>query len=183
MFLEGSPASSTFGPAALAAAGLIFCAGLAAGHLLRPAISATAASGAEPISVLPSDPRAPTGAVYPADVVRINDGDTFEARVRIWPGLDVTTKVRLRSIDAPERKARCDEEFRRAEAAREALRRILDEGGVRLAQVGLDKYGGRVLADVSTRMTADVSAALLQAGHARRYSGGRREGWCELERQ
>jgi endonuclease YncB( thermonuclease family) len=35
------------------------------------------------------------------DVLRVIDGDTFEARIRIWPGHDVTTKVRLRDIDAP----------------------------------------------------------------------------------
>lgn len=163
-------------------AAALFVAGIAAGQWMRPAGSTGGSQAGEPAPPFQATPP-PAGAVYPADVVRINDGDTFEARVRIWPGLDVTTKVRLRSIDAPELNARCGEEFRRAEAAREALRRILDEGGVRLAQVGLDKYGGRVLADVSTRMTADVSAALLQAGHARRYSGGRREGWCGFERQ
>jgi endonuclease YncB( thermonuclease family) len=38
---------------------------------------------------------------HPAEVLRVLDGDTFEARVRLWPGLDVTTKVRLRGVDAP----------------------------------------------------------------------------------
>jgi endonuclease YncB( thermonuclease family) len=42
----------------------------------------------------------------------------------------------------------------------------------------LDKYGGRVVADVSTQGTSDVSSALLGAGHARRYGGGHRDGWC-----
>jgi endonuclease YncB( thermonuclease family) len=46
-------------------------------------------------------------ASAPADVIRILDGDTFEARARVWPGLDITTKVRLRGIDAPEMRARC----------------------------------------------------------------------------
>ena len=39
---------------------------------------------------------------HPVDVVRTIDGDTFEARVHLWPGLDMTTRVRLRGIDAPE---------------------------------------------------------------------------------
>ena len=43
---------------------------------------------------------------YPVEVLRVIDGDTFEARVRIWPGMDVTTKVRLRGIDAAELHAR-----------------------------------------------------------------------------
>jgi micrococcal nuclease len=47
-----------------------------------------------------------------------------------------------------------------------------------IAQVGPDKYAGRIDAVVSTRNTADVSAALLSGGWARSYGGGRREGWC-----
>jgi endonuclease YncB( thermonuclease family) len=50
---------------------------------------------------------------YPARVVRVIDGDTFEARVRVRPGLEVTTRVRLRRIDAPELHARCASEFLR----------------------------------------------------------------------
>jgi endonuclease YncB( thermonuclease family) len=115
---------------------------------------------------------------YPAEVLRIIDGDTFEARVRVWPGLDVNTKVRLRNVDAPELHARCADEQAKAQAARTALETILAAGGVSLSQVGIDKYGGRVDALVATRDTADVSAALLSGGWARNYDGGRRGGWC-----
>jgi hypothetical protein len=38
---------------------------------------------------------------------------------------------------------------------------MLAAGGVTISQVGIDKYGGRVDAVVSTRDTADLSAALL----------------------
>jgi micrococcal nuclease len=115
---------------------------------------------------------------HPAEVLRVIDGDTFEARVRIWPGMEVTTKVRLRSIDAPEMHARCEDERVKAIAARDALARLLSEGAVGVARIGQDKYGGRVDADVSTVGTSDVSAVLLERGLARRYSGGRRESWC-----
>ena len=115
---------------------------------------------------------------HPAEVLRVLDGDTFEARVHLWPGLEVTTRVRLRGIDAPELKARCGEERAKAEAARDALRILLDQGDVGISSVTLDKYGGRVLADASTRATPDVSSALLGAGAVRRYSGGQRQGWC-----
>ena len=54
----------------------------------------------------------------------------FEARVRVWPGLDVDTKVRLRGIDAAELHARCADELAKAQAARTALETILAEGGV-----------------------------------------------------
>jgi endonuclease YncB( thermonuclease family) len=119
-----------------------------------------------------------TRGAYAADVLGVVDGDTFEARVRLWPGLDVTTKVRLRGIDTPELKARCAEERVKAEAARNALERMLSEGEVVIGSVGLDKYGGRVVAEAATRDTGDVGAALLASGLARPYGGGRRESWC-----
>jgi endonuclease YncB( thermonuclease family) len=112
---------------------------------------------------------------HAAEVVRVIDGDTFEARVRIWPGMEVTTRVRLRGIDAPEMHARCEDE--RVKALN-ALVRILGEGKVGISRIGQDKYGGRVDADVSTARTSDVSAAMFERGLARRYSGGRRESWC-----
>ena len=115
---------------------------------------------------------------HPAEVIRVLDGDTFEARVRVWPGMDVTTRVRLRGIDAPEMHARCDDERVKAEAARDALAALLKEGGVGISNIRQDKYGGRVDADASTAATSDVSAALFNGGYARRYAGGKRQGWC-----
>jgi endonuclease YncB( thermonuclease family) len=115
---------------------------------------------------------------HPVDVIRTVDGDTFEARVHLWPGLDLNTRVRLRGIDAPELKASCPEELQMAEAASGALRGLLGEGEVTILNIGPDKYSGRVVADVATKKTGSVSAALLAAGHARSYSGGHRNGWC-----
>jgi endonuclease YncB( thermonuclease family) len=165
--------------ALLALAGAIFGLGLAAGTAVKPWLPL---QHARPVSTGFSTARfaGPFDGVhaYPAEVVRVIDGDTFEARVRVWPGLDVDTKVRLRNIDAPELHARCRDEFRKAEAARAALQAILAAGGVMISRVGLDKYAGRVDALVATRSTADVSAALLSGGWARSYDGGRRGRWC-----
>ena len=118
------------------------------------------------------------GVRHPVDVIRTIDGDTFEARVHLSPGLDPTTRVRLRGIDAPELKAACPQELQMAEAAGAALRGLLGEGGVTIYNIGPDKYNGRVVADAATRRTDNVSAALLAAGHARGYRGGRRSAWC-----
>ena len=118
-------------------------------------------------------------ASLPTDVLRVIDGDTFEARVHVWPGLDITTKVRLRGIDAAELRARCPAERAKAETARDALSAMLADGPVGVFGISLDKYGGRVVADARTRSIANVSAELLGRGLARSYSGGRREGWCD----
>lgn len=153
-----------------------FATGFAAASLVAP-VSADRA--------VPSPPTANAGLLpakwrggHPAEVLRVIDGDTFEARVRVWPGLDITTKVRLRGIDAPEVHGRCESERSSAVAAREALARILNEGSVGIARVSNDKYGGRVDAEVSTAQTEDVAAALLTAGMVRAYSSGRRRSWC-----
>ena len=115
---------------------------------------------------------------HPVDVIRTIDGDTFEARVHLPPDLNLTTRVRLRGIDAPELKAACPQELQMAEAATAALRALLGEGDVRIFNIGPDKYGGRVVADVTTRRSGNVSTAMLAAGHARSYGGGHRSGWC-----
>jgi endonuclease YncB( thermonuclease family) len=126
----------------------------------------------------PSAARNAPRAIYPAEVLRVIDGDTFEARVPLWPGLDVTTRVRIRDLDTPELRARCDAERRLAFAARDELQRLLDRGAVGVARVTLDKYGGRVVADVSADAVPDIAAALIAAGLGRRYDGGRRVSWC-----
>lgn len=115
---------------------------------------------------------------HPVDVLYTVDGDTFEARVHLWPGLDLSTRVRLRGIDAPELKAQCADELKRAEAATAALRGLLADGGVAIYNIGPDKYQGRVVADVATKRTPNVSTALLDGGYARPYGGGHRDGWC-----
>ena len=115
---------------------------------------------------------------HAVDVIRTIDGDTFEARVHLEGGLDLNTRVRLRGIDAPELKAACAQELQMAEAATGALRALLGEGDVRIFNIGPDIYAGRVVADVATRRTGNVSTAMLAAGHARSYGGGHRNGWC-----
>jgi len=167
---------------ALAAA--MFVLGLGIGATVMPVFAsrggeqtATVAPAAAPVAAPVAAPSSLRPA-HPAEVLRVFDGDTFEARVNLWPGLNVTTRVRLRGIDAPEMKAHRSEERTKAEAARHALKALLDQGEVGISRVILDKYGGRVLADASTRSTPSVAAALLDAGYVRRYEGARRNGWC-----
>lgn len=163
--------------------GVIFGLGLLAGAILHPPAGTDPFASAARERGAFSWPRYRFAefnpqATYRADVLRVIDGDTFEARVRIWSGFEITTRVRLRAIDAPELHARCAGEYLKAEAARTALQRLLSAGGVTLSKVGPDKYRGRIDAAVATRDTPDVSAALLKGGFARSYDGGRRAPWC-----
>lgn len=120
---------------------------------------------------------------YRASVIRVIDGDTLEARVFVWPGHEIVTKVRLRGIDAPEIKGACGPEIRQAEAARDRLAALIGDRIVSLAEIGPDKYHGRVVARVMSAGTdrpVDAGAVLVAEKLARPYGGKRREGWCVL---
>lgn len=167
--------------------GLVFVAGMAAGAGLQRAAQPAIVTPQHGQQTKPTPAATPdlrlqdlrlTAGGHAADVLRVNDGDTFEARVHVWPGMQITTKVRLRGIDAAEFNARCAEEYRMAQTARDALQRLLSEGGVTIGRIDFDKYGGRVVASAATRQTPDISTALLKAGVVRAYHGGRRETWC-----
>lgn len=112
-----------------------------------------------------------------ADVVRVIDGDTFEAAARIWLGEAIDVHVRIEGIDAPELHAHCSWERRRAEAARDYLARRIDGAAVELSRVRYDKYGGRV--DAVVRDTdGNIGEAMIAKGYARPYHGHRRRPWC-----
>src|SRR5580692_4026133 len=154
---------------------LAFSTGIAGGVALGLTVQSRPAPAAdEPVPASePARPRAtlPAPMSLPADVLRVIDGDTFEARVHVWPGLDVNTKIRLRNIDAPELHARCADEAAKAQAARTALETMLAPGAVTVSRIGIDKYGGRVDALAAARDTPDISTALLTGGFARSYDG------------
>jgi endonuclease YncB( thermonuclease family) len=114
----------------------------------------------------------------PARVLQVVDGDTVRVRARIWLDQELTTLVRLAGVDAPETKARCEEERVLAARAHALLETLAADGVVVLADVTLGKYAGRVVARVSSPGGKDWAAALLAAGLARPYDGGAREGWC-----
>ena len=114
---------------------------------------------------------------YLALVLLVTDGDTFRARVEIWPGIETVTAVRLRGIDTPELRGKCQAEKDKAIAARERLRTLLAAGPVQLSQVEPDKFAGRVDATVTVN-GRELGQVLVSEGLARPYTGGTRQGWC-----
>ena len=81
--------------------------------------------------------------------MRVLDGDTFVADAAVWPGQTVRVNVRIRGIDAPEMKARCDGERIAAVRARDELALLLGKALVAISNIAGAKYYGRVLADVA----------------------------------
>lgn len=107
-------------------------------------------------------------------VATVIDGDT----VSLWcPGRGLN-RARLSSIDAPELfSPRCVSEWIAAQRATWALRRLLwQDGALSVVHRGTDRYG-RLLVDLTVGSTR-IGPALVAAGHARPYDGGRRAGWC-----
>jgi endonuclease YncB( thermonuclease family) len=115
----------------------------------------------------------------PAQVLAVVDGDTLEVRARIWLGQDIVTRVRLAGIDTPEARSDCSRERRLAAAATAFVQAQVEAPGVRLRDITYGKYAGRVLARVETAQGQDLGAALVRAGLARPYAGGRRAPWCD----
>ena len=113
-----------------------------------------------------------------AKVVSVYDGDTFRAVAEVWPGHTVAVNIRIRGIDAPEKRGRCAGERDAAHRAREALEKLLSGGAVSVTNIAGAKYYGRVLADVATPDGMQVARRLLDEKLVRPYGGGRRSGWC-----
>ena len=115
---------------------------------------------------------------YLAHVERVIDGDTLAVRVPVWIGQELRILVRVRGIDAPERKGRCAAERHQAKRASAYLAAMVAGGPVRLSRISGGKYFGRVLADVTTAQGNDVARRLLDRKLVRPYRGKARAGWC-----
>jgi endonuclease YncB( thermonuclease family) len=120
---------------------------------------------------------APLAGAVSAAVVRVIDGDTFEARAEVWPDIHVTVAVRVAGIDAPELHARCAREREAAVSARALLAGALPPGAaVLLTRIAHDKYAGRVIAEVWLPDGRAAAPLLLGAGLAAAY--GQPQDWC-----
>lgn len=118
-------------------------------------------------------------ALWLVFVLSITDGDTFRARVQVWPGQTIETAIRIAGIDTPELHGKCEREKKRAGEARDALTTLLKNRSVFLSHVAPDKYGGRYLASVQTADGVDVAGELLRRGLAASYTGrGPKHDFC-----
>ncbi|MCE7028976.1 thermonuclease family protein [Jiella avicenniae] len=125
-------------------------------------------------------------AVYPreiagpvaANVVKVRDGDTVEVEAFVWPMQSVYVAVRLRGIDAPEKRGKCAAEKAAAARATARLQELVGSGEVRLSDISGDKYFGRVLARLSAKGNDDLARTLLKEGLVAPYKGGKRRNWC-----
>lgn len=112
-----------------------------------------------------------------ADVVDVHDGDSILVDAHPWPGMTLRINVRVRGIDSPEIRGKCEAEKRAARKARDRMVELV-KGGVRLENITLGKYAGRVVANAISD-SGTLGAILIAEGLARPYDGGKRDGWCD----
>src|SRR5262245_44616649 len=135
--------------------------------MLRPIVLALASLAwatsfaAEPVSV---------------NVLSCYDRDTCRAASEILIGRN---RICLANADTPEIEGKCPEEIERAIQARDYTRALVVGRTATLMAIEPDKYDKRVDAHVQLPDGRDLGDALIAAGLARPYSGGRRDGWCD----
>ena len=118
-----------------------------------------------------------------ADVIRVLDGDSFEARVYPWPDMMVVEMFRIYGIDTPEVKGKCPREKSLAQAARQFVIDLTaqTDNRIKLSVVGCNAAEGggfgRCLATVHAGNTS-IGDALIAQGLARANFGEARRSWC-----
>ena len=126
--------------------------------------------------------KTPQGVTYPAEIVRINDGDTVVIAAPFLPApLKPELAVRVFGVDTPEKgfRAQCPQEDARGKAATEFTKAQVQNS--RQRQVILyswDKFGGRVLGDIILDGRS-LRQGLIANGFAREYYGEAKTSWCQ----
>ena len=107
------------------------------------------------------------------------DGDTFRVDVaEIHPLIGRNMPIRLRGVDTPEIRGKCDQEKALAIKARDFVRELLANAEtIVLKNIDRGKYF-RIVADVSVD-GVDLGETLIENGLGRLYDGGKKESWCD----
>lgn len=113
-----------------------------------------------------------------ARIIRVVDGDTLAVKAQIWVGHEIRVMVRVNGIDTPELKGRCVHERRLAQFARRYVIDWMGSGDVKLTNIRLGKYAGRIIADVYDARGHSLADDLLHTGLGYVYFGGRKSSWC-----
>jgi len=134
--------------------------------------------------ILPSGGSAAKDSIYHkkihvSKIVKVYDGDTIFVNINQWPAiLGKRMPVRVRGIDTPEMRGKCQKE---KVLASKAKLRVIDElakaKNVTLRNISRGKYF-RVVADVYAD-DINIGDVLLYKGLAVPYDGGTKtKDWC-----
>ena len=112
---------------------------------------------------------------YNAEVLRVVDGDTLDARIDLGFDVHVNKRIRLMGIDTWESRTRDKAEKVKGLAAKARLKELMkqDKNKFKLISHGTGKFG-RVLGDIEISV-GNVCDILVEEGHAYSYFGGNKE--------
>lgn len=137
------------------------------------------------LALIPTLAWADYGSVTVGEVVSFQDGDTLTVSVHDWPPvIGERIKIRLRGIQAPERRSRCDtdaEKVREKELAADAriylVERLRGAESVELRHIERGSFF-RLVADVYAD-GQNIGQEMLTRGLAIPYAEGEAgQAWC-----
>ena len=108
------------------------------------------------------------------------DGDTIYVNIPGLPGEIAEMSVRVRGVDTPEIRGKCETEKSLASKARDFARQSLKSAKhVEFCEPEWGRYGGRIVASVRIDGKA-LDQELINQGLARPYDGKtKRQPWCQ----
>ena len=108
------------------------------------------------------------------------DGDTVPVELQTWWGTYEQTKVRIRHVNTPEKRGKCQQERALAQKATQEVQSLLNaaKNQVLVRNLESDKYGDRSLGELEAG-GVNVGKQLVEKGLAEAdYEGGKRRNWC-----
>jgi len=111
-------------------------------------------------------------------VISVYDGDTIRINIDSFPDIiGKNIRVRLKGIDAPEIKGKCQKENNLAIMAREYLRNAINKSNqIELRNIERGKYF-RIVGELYID-GENISKDLIKEKLAYIYHGGKRRSWC-----
>ena len=111
-------------------------------------------------------------------VISVYDGDTIRVNIDSYPDIiGENIRVRLKGIDAPEIKGKCQKEIDLAIMARDYLRNAINQSShIELKNIERGKYF-RIVGELYID-GENISKGLLKEKLAYIYHGGKKRSWC-----
>jgi len=111
-------------------------------------------------------------------VISVYDGDTLRVNIDSFPDIiGKNIRIRIKGIDAPEIKGKCQKEIDLAIMARDYLRNTINQSSqIELRNIKRDKYF-RIVGELYID-GENISKGLIKEKLAYIYHGGKKRSWC-----
>jgi len=111
-------------------------------------------------------------------VISVYDGDTIRVNIDSFPDIiGKNIRIRIKGIDAPEIKGKCQKEIDLAILARDYLRNFINQSSqIELRNIERGKYF-RIVGELYID-GENISRVLIEEGLAYEYHRGKKRDWC-----